>query len=164
MLTLTNEQLQAQAQLQTRLVHMHLDDITHAESCIAPVGGNSANWVLGHLIVSRDEIIGMLGGTRSQSAAMQARYGAGSQAIAAPADDVTDLNTLINLWDEQAPQFYAQLLAATPELYAQEVTRRDGSKTTLSTRIAFYLLFHEAFHLGQLEYARHAAGKHSGLI
>ncbi|MBU6359887.1 MAG: DinB family protein [Chloroflexi bacterium] len=164
MLTLTNEQLQAQAQLQTRLVHMHLDDITHAESCIAPVGGNSANWVLGHLIVSRDDIISMLGGTRSQSAAMQARYGAGSQAITAPANDITDLNTLIKLWDEQAPQFYAQLLTATPELYAQEVTRRDGSKTTLSTRIAFYLLFHEAFHLGQLEYTRHAAGKHNGLI
>ncbi|MCW1968307.1 MAG: DinB family protein [Anaerolineae bacterium] len=164
MLTLTNAQLKSQAQLQTRLVHMHLDDMTHAESCIAPVGGNSANWVLGHLIVSRDEIIGLLGGQRGQSAALNARYGAGSQAIAAAADDVVDLATLLTLWDEQAPQLYAQIEAATPELYAQEVTRRDGSKTTLSARIAFYLLFHESFHLGQLEYTRHAAGKHAGLI
>ena len=38
MLTLTNEQLQAQAQLQTRLVHMHLDDITQIAEMSKEVG------------------------------------------------------------------------------------------------------------------------------
>ena len=126
MITLTNEQLHGQVQLQTRMVHMHLDDMTHAESCIAPADGNSANWVLGHLLISRDEIIDMLGGKRSQPTELHARYGGGSQPISAPNADVTDLHMLIKLWDEQTPHLYERLLAATPAIYAQEVIRRDG--------------------------------------
>lgn len=164
MLTLTTDQLINQIQLQTNLIHRHIDDLTDDEACVSPAGGNSANWLAGHLLVFRDLVCEMLGAERQVDAALHSRYGNGSAAISAPASDVPTLAQLRTMLDEQLPHLLAWVRTATPDLFGKEVTRPNGSVTTLGARFSFYVLFHEPFHIGQFEYVRHAVGKHAGLI
>jgi hypothetical protein len=164
MLTLTADQLIFQIELPTRLMHRHVDDLSDEEACVSPLEGDSANWILGHLLVSRDEVSQMLGAERQFDEALHARYGGGSQPVTAPAANVPPLSRLRQMWDEFEPHLKRYVRAATPETFTQEITRANGSKTTLGGRIAFYLLFHEGFHIGQFEYARHAVGKHESMI
>ena len=44
------------------VLNRNLKDLTHEESLVTPQGGgNSINWILGHIIVSRDDIRELLG-------------------------------------------------------------------------------------------------------
>ncbi|MEZ4859650.1 MAG: DinB family protein [Caldilineaceae bacterium] len=164
MLTLSTEQLISQLQLQTNLIHRHLDDLSDDEACVAPAGGNSANWIAGHLLVFRDRICELLGAERQLDAALHDRYGNGSAAITAPAADLPTLKQLRAMLDEQLPHLLDCVRSATDTTFAQEMTRPNGTVTTLGARFSFYALFHEPFHIGQFEYARHAVGKHEGVI
>ena len=164
MLTFTTEQLIGQIQMNTGLIHRHVDDLSDEEACVSPAGGNSANWLLGHLLVYRDLACEMLGAPRQLDEALHARYGNGSSAITAPAADVPTATQLRAQLDAQWPHLLDCMGGATEAMFAQEVTRPNGTTTTLGARFGFYMLFHEPFHLGQFEYARHAVGKHEGLI
>lgn len=164
MLTFTADQLTGQLQLQTSLIHRHIDDLSEADAYVAPAGANSANWLLGHLLVFRDSAAAMLGTERQLSEELHARYGNGSAQITAPTDDLPTLAQLCTMLDEQLPHLLTCVQNATDETFTQEVTRPNGSVTTLGARFSFYMLFHEPFHIGQFEYVRHAVGKHEGLI
>jgi len=164
MLTFTAEQLVGQIQMHTGLIHRHVDDLSDEEACVAPLGGNSANWLVGHLLVYRDLAGEMLGATRQLDAALHARYGNGSTNVTAPADDVPALSNLRAQLDAQVPHLLRCVQEVSAEAFDQTVTRPNGTVTTLGARFAFYMLFHEPFHIGQFEYARHAVGKHEGVI
>lgn len=164
MLTFTTEQLVGQIQMHTGLLHRHVADLSDDEACVAPLGGNSANWLVGHLLVYRDLACEMLGAARQLDATLHARYGNGSTNVSAPADDVPTLSSLRAQVDAQLPHLLSCVQTVTDDTLAQEVTRPNGTVTTLGARFAFYILFHEPFHIGQFEYARHAVGKHEGLI
>ena len=44
------------------VVRKNVDGLTHEESLVRPpAGGNPANWILGHIIVTRDRILEHLG-------------------------------------------------------------------------------------------------------
>ncbi|MEZ4678680.1 MAG: DinB family protein [Caldilineaceae bacterium] len=126
MLTLTPDQLVGQIQLQTNLIHRHIDDLTDDDAYVAPAGANSANWLLGHLLIFRDSACAMLGAERQLPEALHARYGNGSAAITAAADDVPTLAQLCTMLDDQLPQLLAHVQSATEETFAQEVTRPNG--------------------------------------
>ncbi len=164
MLTFTLEQLTGQLQMQTSLIHRHIDDLTESDAYVSPAGANSANWLLGHLLVFRDSAAAMLGAEQQLPEDLHERYGNGSGAITAPADDVPTLDQLCTMLDEQLPHLLTCVQNATDDTFAEEVTRPNGSTTTLGARFSFYMLFHEPFHIGQFEYVRHAVGKHEGLI
>jgi DinB superfamily len=164
MLTLSTEQLINQIQLHTHLIHRHIDDLTDDEACVSPSGGNSTNWLTGHLLVFRDVICEMLGAEQRVDAALHERYGNGSAAVTAPAADVPTLTQLRAMLDDQLPHLLESVRSVTAETFAREITRPNGAVTTLGARFSFYALFHEPFHIGQFEYARHAVGKHEGVI
>ncbi len=164
MLVLTNEQLLNQVALQTNLIHRNLDDISDADACIAPHGANSANWLLGHVLVSRDEVCDMLGVARQLEARVHTRYGAGTAPVTAPGADEIPLKTLREMLDAQSAGYTAALRGLTAEKLAEPITRPNGTVTTLGQRLMFYIIFHEATHIGGFEFSRHAAGKHAGLI
>ena len=102
MLILTNEQLINQVVLQTNLIHRNLDDISDADACIAPHGANSANWLLGHVLVSRDEICQMLGVARQLEQRVHTRYDAGTLPVSASGTDEIPLKTLLEMLDAQS--------------------------------------------------------------
>jgi uncharacterized damage-inducible protein DinB len=136
----------------------NLEGITHEESLRAPEpGGNSLNWVLGHLLFYRNRILGLLGQPPAWDSPQAARYARGSAPLD-PADDPVPLETLRAGFDRSQEQLLAALAAASEEALA--ATNERGEP--VAQRLAL-LAMHEGYHGGQIALLRRLLG-HSGAI
>lgn len=117
--------------------------------------GHDPRWILGHLAAMRMRVVGLLGG-EAPEAAWTAAFGRGSS----PAD-MPDLDPTVLLEAFQHAHRKAEPLwdGVTAARLAEPLGRTlpDGSDT-LGGALRF-LLWHEAYHLGQLGMMRRLAGK-----
>jgi hypothetical protein len=105
-------------------------------------GGSHFAWLLAHLIVSRDGILGRLGAERVWDDDARSRYGHGSDAGAGDYPPMADLVALLSLQGERIDA----ALASEPELPGDALDRID------------FMVWHEIYHLGQATLYRRAAG------
>jgi hypothetical protein len=140
--------------------HKNLAGVTHEESLVAPLGGgNCINWVLGHIVYSRIGIARALGAKPLVPRERTAIYERGAAALDATSDAVP-LEELVRLYDAYQADLVPRLAAAdaatlareVPGLFKREVLEPLG--VFLSS-----LVFHEAYHVGQLGLIRRAIGK-----
>lgn len=144
----------------TRLIHMQADGLTHAESLLLPpFRANCFNWVLGHILTSRDTCLRLLGLPVSLSPAELATYDRGSQPLTDPAT-ATPLESLLSKLDDTASRLSAAL-SAEPDL--ERLVTFGRGEQPLGEVIAF-LHWHETYHTGQLELLRQLAGKNDQVI
>lgn len=131
--------------------------LTHADSLLQPNGGNCLNWVLGHLITERDTILGYLGQPALLTEAESEIYRRESAQLQ---DETLALPLELLLRDLASSQasITSALATITPEALEAPV-----GKSTVGERIAFKL-WHETYHVGQLELLRHLAGMHDSII
>jgi uncharacterized damage-inducible protein DinB len=139
-----------------------LADVTHEESLILPdKGGNSLNWVLGHLIATRSRMLVMLGAEPLVGKDDAVRYTRGAQGYSK--DTATRIEDLKKLLDES----FARLKTALTQAEAtfgnpadSPAFIRDGE--TIGDRVGYFAC-HEAYHTGQIGLLRRLLGK-SGLF
>ncbi|MFN8547682.1 MAG: DinB family protein [Candidatus Eisenbacteria bacterium] len=136
---------------------LNLDGLTDEESRTSPApGGNCVNWVLGHIIASRADIMKLLGAESTFAAEHVARYARGSAGDAA-AGNYLPLDALQQELNRSQEALSAALAAATPERLAAPI-RDDTVYGTLA-----FLQFHEGYHVGQIGVLRRVLG-HKGQI
>ena len=145
--------------LQLRYTHgvanRNLDGITEDQALAAPfAGGNSINRVLGHLVDARNGMLGLLGRGPVLDAAVAKAYARGTTPDSQPAA-LADLQAAFHAAQDQ-------LLAALAEADAvldkpAPYSPLDNPKETVGSLLAM-LLFHEAYHVGQLGVLRRATG------
>lgn len=136
----------------------NLEGITREESLRAPdEGGNSLNWVLGHLLSFRNTILKMLGKPPAWDSPQAARYARGSAPLG-PDEEPVPFKTLRAELDRSQGLLVDALRAASPEQLAAPAENGDP----LATRIAM-LGFHEGYHGGQIGLLRRLVG-HTGAI
>lgn len=131
-------------------------DFTDQDWRVKDAAGHDSRWILGHLASVRMRIVGMLGG-EAPTADWTAAFGRGSSAQDMP--EQLDPAVLLEAFHG------AQRLAAglwervDAERLAQPLGRTlpDGSDT-IGGALRF-LLWHEAYHLGQLGFMRRLVGK-----
>mgnify|MGYP001231032091 CR=1 FL=1 len=111
--------------------------------------GSSARWLVGHLAGYRDVMLETLGGERLQGPALDEAFGYGSKPEGEPEATLAELIAAYTAAE-------APLNAALEAASAEDLARPSG-KTTVRQRFEF-LLWHEAYHLGQLMLYRRAAG------
>ncbi len=147
----------------SRLLQRHLEGLSHTDTLIRPAGtGNCINYIFGHLLLCRVEMLNLLGEPASVSAETLRRYGNDVDPVGPDSTDIFPLEQLQSGWEAVDVQFLQALQAAGDEtmLRVIDTGRRE---LPLHRRLHFYF-FHEAFHLGQLEILRHLAGKTEALI
>ncbi|HWK89525.1 MAG TPA: DinB family protein, partial [Longimicrobium sp.] len=113
-----------------RTLDLNLDGLTHDESVAAPGGGNSANWVLGHILVHRDKMLALLGEEKLLDAETTAVYDRGSE----PLTDAARARPLDGLRAELArshERLRDALGRATPERLAAHAQTRSVGETLL---------------------------------
>lgn len=141
-------------------LHMNLKDVTHDESLVQPEpGGNCLNWVVGHIVASRDQLFPMLGEEPVLPAEVGARYRRGSAPVrnAAEARPLPELVAALDRSQEKLLGAIGRLDAA--RLSAPlEVKGLPGNPSTLFEALASFN-FHEAYHVGQSGVLRRIAGK-----
>ncbi len=139
-------------------------DISDEESLRAPSdGGNTLNWVLGHILSTRNAIVKLLGAEPFWSEAQVKLYDRGSKPVTDAAIAVPLSQMVLDLEASQA-RIAAGLEQVTAEQLVEPAAfspmNRDDE--TVGTLLAG-LLFHEAYHSGQTGTMRHILGKEERL-
>ena len=133
-----------------RVIHTNVDGLTHEDSLKSPAeGGNSINWVIGHILVSRDSVNEILGLPKMCGEDMINQYKRGSAPL--KAENAMKLEKLLNMLDESQKKLEEKIQSV--DLTNDEKKARD---------LAFYS-FHEAYHAGQTGLLRRIAGKEGAI-
>jgi len=143
------------------VLELQTAEITHEQSLMKPpFYSNCMNWVLGHLLQSRSWMLEQMGsgGYLPQEEALV------YQRNAPELDDMaqaSSLDSLLERLKETNVLLKDRLEGMSPEDLNQEIPVFGG--TMLSGFLGF-LLWHETYHVGQLEILRNYAGRHEKLV
>ncbi len=126
-------------------IKLYTMGITHAESVWQPpFGGNSVNWILGHLVVSRCNFLMLLDVPSIWTMDQCLRFVPGSAPVTGDADSVP-FETLLADFDRTQEQ----LVSALKESSEKDL-KLIKSERTIAESLAYYLA-HESHHAGYLE-------------
>ena len=143
------------------VITRQVDGLTHEDSLLQlPFRGNCLNWVLGHILVSRQTVLELLGIKGSWSEEEIARYKFDSDPITS-ADDPAILPLERLLADIEQTQ--EQIIDGFAEISEQQLAEKDDNDRTVAYRLLFNA-WHEGYHVGQTEYLRQLAGKDDKVI
>jgi uncharacterized damage-inducible protein DinB len=135
-----------------RALKLNLEGVSHEDSVRHPgPNGNSINWIVGHILANRQDVLEMAGQPRFWPEEEARRYERGSEPLAP--SDARPLNEL--LVDLERSQ---EALAMGFEQLTPEALAAPQGKSTLERQLLF-LHFHEAYHVGQTGIVRRLIGK-----
>jgi uncharacterized damage-inducible protein DinB len=139
-----------------RIIKMRTEGLTHTDTMKQlPFPANCMNWNLGHILVFRDVYLGAIDGISSADSAEYTIYGAGSEPLT-DSSKAMPLETLIERLDESSDRLKAALRSLQPEKLNELYESPSGTQR-LDDYLLFYIVVHEAIHLGQLEILRELA-------
>ncbi|RPI17422.1 MAG: DinB family protein [Ignavibacteriae bacterium] len=128
------------------LINKSLHDIDHEESIIEPeLGGNSINWILGHLVVSKDDVLKDLGLESLGNKEYEKNYERGTKPDPKCAIKLEEILKLFN-------EGHEKVMKALEENPVTDEEKRQN---------IIFLAFHEAYHCGQIGLLRRVLGKES---
>lgn len=131
------------------VLNTNLKDISHEESLISPPGGgNSINWVLGHIIESRDDIRELIGLSRLYDNKLNQYKRLSEHLDPAGAFDFNKLLEMYNSGQEELEN---------------KLKETDLTGNNENYRMVTFLAFHESYHTGQTGILRRIAGKEGAI-
>jgi uncharacterized damage-inducible protein DinB len=154
--------LALQFQIGSFVFDRNLAGVDHEESLLAPrPGGNAMNWIVGHLVRTRNQAVGLLGGNPLFDDAEFELYGAG----AFDSGRAVRLEELRRRFDALGPVIASALAQATSEQLSAKApfSPTANPNETVGTLLAS-IAFHEAYHLGQTGLSRRLLGKPGALL
>ena len=144
------------------IIKMQAEGLTQEDSLRQlPSHSNCLNWVLGHIAVNRDNVLETLGEPPVMGA-YRVRYKRGSDPVTQADKGTLTLEELLNWLDRSQERIATTLGKMDEAALAREYTIGD-QKTTVGQR-AFFLYFHETYHVGQTELFRQLAGRDDQII
>jgi hypothetical protein len=144
---MTNSIFSKQLQFLKYVVNLNLEEVSHEESLTtAPNSGNSVNWIVGHMIVVRDGMRKALGLEPIANETLINLYQRGTENITA--DKAIKVEDLLGMYNKGSDEMIKHL---------EGVEIKDVEALDTMT----VLLFHEAYHAGQIGLFRRIMGKDS---
>jgi hypothetical protein len=141
---------------------MHTDGVSHADSLTQTEHNiNCMNWVVGHMVGSRRDLLEVLGVDLGPFVAIE-RYARESEPILADGPDVISLARLLDGLGETQRMLDEELGSLSADRLAAEITT-GGRQSTLASRVHF-LYFHDTYHTGQVDLLRQISGKNDAII
>lgn len=144
------------------VLERNLADVTNEESFRPPKpSGNTMNWIVGHVVRTRNQALGLLGEKPLFEDADFAAYGAGGSNSA----ETIALDELKRRFETLGPKLEGALKRSSPmQLSAAAPFSPTGNPhETVGTLLAS-IAFHEAYHLGQTGLSRRLLGKPGALL
>lgn len=142
----------------------NLEGLSHADSLKTPRGGgNCLNWVLGHVLASRDQALKALGAVPRLTDEEAAPYRRGAEPLTDP-ERALPLERLVEEIDRAQETLLARLRGSTAaELAADAPFSLVGNDDETLATLLGSLAFHEAYHVGQTGILRRQLG-HDGAL
>lgn len=147
-----------------QIVKMQAEDLTHEESLIQlPFRANCFNWVVGHLLTNRYNILKLLGAEDPREGLDTDHYERESNPITGDEEGVLPLEELIRLLEDAQTRLEEALAEESEDTLQRLSPYRDRPEQTVGYWL-FFLFFHDSYHVGQTELLRQAAGKDDKII
>jgi len=147
-----------------RLVHSQAEGLTQEESLAqTEYNVNCFNWVLGHIVSSRGDILELLGAERVMNSEQAERYLRESDPITEDGPGVLALAELLTLLDTTEDALEAALDSAGHEYMAEELPV-DGDRTDSRAAQVMFGYFHDTYHTGQTDLLRQLSGRSDKII
>lgn len=153
---ITRAFLVRQLELSYGALFRNLEGITHEESLITPsTGGNCLNWILGHIVASRNRAMKQMGIAPLWQMDLSFHYSGRDEANWTPAKAI-DLKSL----ETDLARSQQEMLVALEQMPEGTLSVEDdqGGGRTLGDVLSFFC-FHEAYHGGQIALLRRLLGK-----
>ncbi len=140
------------------------EGMSHETSMVQPqVAGNCANWVMGHIVLSRLSGIEMLGGEPPYPKEKFERYKQGTSPLTDDADAIPFAELMTCYRDTHAVLMDSLQSATEDQLQAAApFSPTNNPDDTIGSLLAG-LVYHEAYHVGQIALQRRVAGLPRGL-
>lgn len=138
-------------------LHQNLAGLTHEDSLVQPEAGNCLNWVLAHIVSSRNGLFKVMEREPYWPEEVQKRYARGSAPVTG-ASDARPFDELVRDFDATQERLLTEL-AALSEADLEKPSLRDMTAGEWLT----FLHFHEAYHIGQTAILRRLAGKEGAI-
>lgn len=137
-------------------------EVTHDDSLDQPQkGGNCLNWVVGHIVATRNQTLGLLGKEPIWSDEKASRYRRGGEPINGPEEAVVPFEEILADFNASQEAIVAGLGEITDE-ELDVLVPWFGEQSPKSVALAG-LVFHETYHLGQTGLLRRVAGKEGAI-
>jgi hypothetical protein len=146
------------------IIKMQAEGLTHEDSLIQlPFRSNCFNWVVGHLLANRCNILALLGAEDLRPGVDLDHYERESDPVLGEGRGVLLLEELIRHLEESQLRLAAALEDETEQSLQRTAPYRDRPERPLAYWL-FFLFFHDSYHVGQTEILRQAAGKDDKII
>lgn len=139
--------------------HVNLAGVSHEDSLRQPEpGGNNIQWVLAHIVATRDQIARLIGAEPVLAEDLRKRFTRPAGALV-DRSEARPLADWIADFDRSQERIGAAIQAMPPERLAAtfDGARLPGKPKTLAEALAFFH-FHESYHIGQIALLRRLAG------
>jgi len=155
---ITFQALLLQVEMCGRALNINLEGFTDEEALLQPPnGGNSVNWIVGHIIASRQATLRAVKQQATWEKQLEDRYKRGSQPVRS-ADEAAASLAEMRAAFAASQEKLVHGLKALSEADLAEPAELFGSTKTRAEQIAF-LQFHESYHVGQVGIMRRLVGK-----
>jgi uncharacterized damage-inducible protein DinB len=161
---MTTELLTLQLGFTHYVIKKNIEGLSHEQTLVQPQpGGNCLNWVLGHILASRNGLLKVLGQEPIWSSEKADRYRRGSDPITRPSDAVP-LDEMVRDLDASQERILQAMKRFPAEALGKPApfSPTGNDQETVGSLLAG-LAFHEAYHGGQTGVLRRLAGKAGSL-
>ena len=147
-----------------QIIKMQTEGLTNQDSLIQlPFRSNCLNWVVGHVLANRCNILALLGAEDLRPELNLDHYERESDPISGNEAGVIPLEDLVNYLEESQQRLGAALENETEASLQRLAPYRDRPEKELAFWL-FFLYFHDCYHVGQTEILRQAAGTDDKVI
>lgn len=143
------------------IVARNVDGLMHADSLAPTAGGNTANWILGHLTNVQNGVMKVIGAPPVWESEQLER--ARFDHPIRDANEAIDWDTLVERFNSSRDACIAGLAALTDESLAEKMNDAFGRPSTRAGVLGV-LAIHQCYHAGQLGMARRAAGRKTAIL
>ncbi len=146
------------------IIKMQTEGLSQADSLLQlPFRANCMNWVVGHIVTNRHNVLKLLDGAHPVEAGRVERYRRESKPVTGPEAGVLPLAELLALLEQAQAQLAARLADIQASALEQPVAFFGNRSMSVAEWLLFFY-FHDTYHTGQTEILRQAAGKDDKII
>ena len=160
---ITAKEYQSMLEDNLELIKEQIKGVSDSEMLIQPPnGGNCMLWTLGHLTESLIPILRFLDGEKPEGLADLSRFERGSEPILGPEAGLMTASELMTAYEVLHQEVLEKLEPMTDADFDEEVP--GFGRPARRGWMLFFMEFHHAYHIGQLELLRNLAGHTEKII
>ena len=140
------------------VLKMQTKGLTHKQSLMQlPFRGNCMNWIAGHLVTNRNNVLKLLGAADLIEDVDVSQYQRDSEPITPESNNIIPLDSLLEML-ERSQDHLEHLLDEITVRDLDQVGAFSGNREMTIAEWVLFFLFHDTYHTGQSEILRQAAG------